>query len=181
MADRDSTNLETLIGGCIRGEQRAQEQLFKKYFGYALSVALLYCVDNDCAMEVVNDSFLKLFTEIKRLKPISSFKPWFRKIIINTALDKLRKQRRSLEVVELDKQMPPTQENSALSNFERGEIERLLSYLPHILKMVFALYEIEGFSHKEIAKMMKISESSSRAYLTRAKERLRQLYILNTR
>lgn len=181
MADRNHENLESLVSGCIQKDQRAQEKLYKMYFGYALSVALLYCNDRNCAMAVVNDSFIKIFSQIKRFDLQMSFKVWLRKIVINTALDQLRKEKRSPRFDQAE--ILATEDLSAgiTAKLQARDIEALLDYLPHILKTVFCLYEIEGYSHGEISKLMNIPESSSRVYLTRARKNLRELYLLNNK
>ncbi|MFA6770503.1 MAG: sigma factor, partial [Bacteroidales bacterium] len=91
MADSNYENLDSIIRGCIQKEEKAQEELYKKYFGYALSVALLYIDNRNDAIETVNDSFIKIFKEIKRFDLSRSFKAWLRRIVINTSLDRIRK------------------------------------------------------------------------------------------
>lgn len=178
MADSNYENLDSIILGCVKKEEKAQEELYKKYFGYALSIALLYSNNRNDAIETVNDSFIKVFKEIKKFNISLSFKPWLRKIIINSSLDRIRKSNRrelllgEAEVLHLEDNSPHVYQ---LINAQ--EIEQLLNYLPSILKTVFCLYEIEGYSHKEIAKSLKISKSTSRVYLTRAKKELREFYL----
>jgi len=179
VADSNYENLDSIIRGCIQKEEKAQEELYKKYFGYALSVALLYINNRNDAIETVNDSFIKIFKEIKRFDLSRSFKAWLRRIVINTSLDRIRKSNKWMaldqaEAVSLEDSSP-----NVLSRLQAQEIELLFNYLPHILKTVFCLYEIEGYSHKEIAKRLKIAKSSSRVYLTRAKKLLRELYVQN--
>lgn len=179
MADSNYESLDSIIRGCINKDQKAQEELYKKYFGYALSVALLYSKNRNDAIEVVNDSFIKIFREIKKFDASLSFKAWLRKIVINTSLDRIRKSNKwaafgEAEVMHLEDNSP-----SAFALLQAQEIEKLLNYLPHIHKTVFCLYEIEGYSHEEIAKKLKIPKSSCRVYLTRAKKELRELYLQN--
>ncbi|MDD4657274.1 MAG: sigma-70 family RNA polymerase sigma factor [Bacteroidales bacterium] len=94
MADSNYENLDSIILGCVKKEEKAQEELYKKYFGYALSIALLYSNNRNDAIETVNDSFIKVFKEIKKFNISLSFKPWLRKIIINSSLDRIRKSNR---------------------------------------------------------------------------------------
>lgn len=175
MADSNYESLDSIILGCIQKEEKAQEELYKKFFGYALSVALLYSNNRNDAIETVNDSFIKIFSEIKRFDLLLSFKAWLRKIVINTSLDRIR---RNKKIVLGEAETIPIEDNSpsVYALIQAQEIESLLNYLPHIYKTVFCLYEIEGYSHQEIAKQLKIAKSSSRVYLTRAKEQLRELY-----
>ena len=176
MADSNYESLDSIIKGCIQKEEKAQEKLYKDYFGYALSVALLYSNNRNDAIETVNDSFIKIFREIKTFDLSLSFKAWLRRIVINTSLDRIRKNKRILlgqaEAMQLYDNSP-----SVCELLQAQEITSLLNYLPHIHKTVFMLFEIEGYSHEEIAKRLKIPISSSRVYLTRAKKQLRDLYI----
>lgn len=177
MADNNYESLDSIIRGCIKKDQKAQEELYKKYFGYALSVALLYSNNRNDAIETVNDSFIKIFQEIKKFDISLSFKAWLRRIVINTSLDRIRKSNRRVvfgeaEAIDLEDNSP-----TIYGTLQAKEIESLFNYLPHIYKTVFCLYEIEGYSHDEIAKRLGIAKSSSRVYLTRAKKELRELYL----
>lgn len=178
MANTGSEDLEKLIQGCIRKNEKSREMLYKKYFGYALSVALLYSNQRDEAIEVVDDSYLKVFSEIGRFDISQSFKGWLRKIVINTSIDHLRKKSREIAVQEQETMQiyDRTPEPEIISHLTAQEILSLLNWLPQVHKTVFCLYEIEGYSHEEIADQLNIPESSSRVYLTRAKKKLRELF-----
>lgn len=176
MADSNYESLDSIILGCIKKEEKAQEELYKKYFGYALSIALLYSNNRNDAIETVNDSFIKVFKEIKKFNISLSFKPWLRKIVINSSLDRIRKSNRRELFTEAGAVHLEDSSPHVYDLIHAQEIEQLLSYLPSIHKTIFCLYEIEGYSHKEIAKSLKISKSTSRVYLTRAKKELRELY-----
>lgn len=152
--------------------------LYKQYFGYALSVALLYNNQREDALEVVNDSFMKVFSEIKRFNTSLPFRGWLRKIVINTSIDRLRKnQRVKNKEPETDFKAEEHLNPDAISNLTAQEIISLLNLLPEVQKTVFCLYEIEGYSHEEIASKLRIPDSSSRVYLTRAKKKLRELFV----
>jgi len=157
--------------------------LYKKYFGYALSVAMLYSSQRNDAIEIVDDSFLKVFSEIERLDTKQSFKGWLRKIVINTSIDKFRKRTREMPLIEReaspdihDNHGTNSEQPEIISRLTAQEIIKMLNDLPEIHKTVFCLYEIEGYSHDEIAGQLNMSMSTSRVYLTRAKKRLRELY-----
>lgn len=176
MVNREYNSLEEIIEGSKRREQQAEEQLYKSYFGYALTVALLYIKNYEDATIAVNDSFLKVFDNIKRFKTGTPFKPWLRRIVINSSLDWIRSEKRQLELMEYneewDEGYQPQQQFG-----KREELTLLLKELPTLLRAVFLLYEVEGYSHKEIAKALAISTSSSRVYLSRAKKELRSGYL----
>ncbi|MHC1779123.1 MAG: RNA polymerase sigma factor [Bacteroidales bacterium] len=176
MADRNYDNLFSIIGGCIRKDGKAQEILYKQYFGYAMSVALLYSSNRNDAIEIVNDSFMKVFSELKSFDTSRPFKGWLRRIVINTAIDKFRKSARTAGFRDVDQISAPDPAPGVISNLTARDIISLLNTLPHIYKTVFCLFDIEGYSHEEIAGKLKIPESTSRVYLIRARKKMKDLY-----
>ncbi len=176
MADIYDNDIGHLIEDCIRKNEKGQEILYKKFFGYALSVALLYVGDRNWAIETVNDSFMKVFADLKKFDTTKSFKAWLRKIVINTAIDRLRKSSRKISYMEELPSSTLSGDGGAISNLSAADIISMVNTLPQLHKMVFCLYDIEGYSHDEIAKQLRIPESSSRVYLARARKRLRELY-----
>jgi RNA polymerase sigma factor (sigma-70 family) len=179
------TNLlfQEIIDGLEAHDNRIQETIYLCYWGYLMGVASRYIKDRDVAKEVVNDSFVKAFKrmyDFKRHEDIiefqKTFRAWLAKITVRTALDKIRVNKSPLNFVE-------TYENLYVDHVEINnklhvdDIMKLLFQLPELHRMVFNMYEIEGFSHDEISKILVIPSSSSRTYLTRAKQRLRELYI----
>jgi RNA polymerase sigma-70 factor (ECF subfamily) len=177
-ASREESLIEELIEGCRNNELNCQEMLYKHFFGYALTIGIRYLGDYSEAIEIVDDSFMKVFEKIKTYDKNKNFKQWLRKIIINTAIDRIRKKQiknvKERKVNGEDIVHKSTDEPD--STLQTNEILKLLKRLPYLHGTVFNLYEIEGFNHKEIAEMLNIPESSSRTYLTRAKKELRELY-----
>ena len=176
MADIDKDELEIIIKGCIRKIDKSQEMLYKKFFGYALSVAMIYNNRRDEAIEIVNDTFIKVFSEIGKYDPSLPFKGWLRKIVINTSIDRYRKRNKGHNLLEAEAFHVPDETPGIISHLTAQDILTLLNGLPETHKMVFQLYEIEGYSHERISEMLAIPESSSRTYLTRAKKKLRELF-----
>jgi RNA polymerase sigma factor (sigma-70 family) len=149
--------------------------LYKLFYGYAMGIGLRYALQRDDALEVVNDAFIKVFNAINKYNSTTPFKAWLRTIIINTAIDRQRKELKfqlntAIEEAELLSYAP-----QAIENLNAADILNLLKQLPAAQLTVFNLYEIDGYSHDEIAGMLNISASSSRVYLARAKEKLREL------
>ena len=179
MESSKEENLELIIQGCIRKIEKSQEILYKKFFGYALSVALIYNHQRSDALEVVNDSFVKVFSKIGKYDTSKSFPGWLRKIVVNTSIDYLRRNSKKHQFFEADKQAIKDEAPNAINNLAAQDILEILNLLPHFHKTVFCLYEIEGFSHEEIAEQLGIPISSSRVYLTRAKKQLRELFPVN--
>ncbi len=179
MESRDGENFEFIIQGCTRKNGRCQELLYKKFFGYALSVALIYNRQRSDALEVVNDSFVKVFSKIGKYDTTKPFQGWIRKIVINTSIDNLRRKNKDHQFVEADKFPIVDETPNVISHLSAKDIIEILNLLPLYHKTVFCLYEIEGYSHDEIAGQLGIPTSSSRVYLTRAKQQLRELFPVN--
>lgn len=167
-----------LIEGCRNNKTESQERLYIHFFGYALAIAVRYIGDRCKAIEIVDDSFMKVFDKIKLYDDSQDFKGWLRRIVINTAIDEIRRhQGRTQKEREINgKDILSNTVSDTDSDLHFTELYELTKCLPHLHRSVFNLFEIEGFSHKEIAELLQIPESSSRTYLTRAKKELRRLY-----
>jgi RNA polymerase sigma-70 factor (ECF subfamily) len=176
VTDTRYDSLEEIIGGCLRKKDKARELLYKKFFGYALKVALIHNRNRETALEIVNDSFVKVFRQIDRYNPELSFKTWLGKIVVNTSIDRFRQNRKEIQAGELETFLIPDDAPDADMQLTAQDILRLLNHLPEVQRMVFSLHEIEGYSHDEIAELLKIPDNSSRVYLTRARKRLRELF-----
>lgn len=175
MSANAERNISSLIQGCIRKERHSQELLYKQFYGYALSICFRYARDHDEAVAILNDGFLKIFTNIKNHNQEKSFKAWLRKIMINTALDHYRKQARQpyMDDLEMVKQMPYG--SDIINNLTYEEILQLIQFLPTAYRAVFNLYVIDGYNHEEIAEMLDISSGTSKSNLAKARMHLRKL------
>ena len=140
-----------------------------------MGISLSYSKSRDLALEITNDSFMKCFDSFKKMDEARSLKPWLRRITVNTEIDYYRKNKRFQNHLEADGETPVFDEVYAPDQLAYEDIIRLLSQLPEDQQLVFNLYEVEGYSHKEISDRLEITESSSRVYLMRAKTKLRQL------
>lgn len=147
-----------------------------------MGVAIRYIANRDSAREVVNDSFMKAFKHLEAFVCDDEenfgrvFKAWLAKITVRTALNEIRKNKSSLYHEELSDEHALAYSEDYYDKLHVEDIMRLLDSLLPMHKTVFNLYEIEGFNHEEIAEVLEIPSSSSRVYLTRAKEKLRSLY-----
>lgn len=166
---------QELIDGCKRRSKKHEEFFFKKYYGYVMGISLSYSKSRDLALEITNDSFMKCFDSFKNLNHPPSLKPWLRRIAVNTAIDYYRKNKRFQNHLEADGETPVFDEVNAPDQLAYEDILKLLHQLPEDQHLVFNLYEVEGYNHKEVADRLEITESSSRVYLMRAKLKLRQL------
>jgi len=165
-----------LITDCQSGDRIAQKKLYEIYAGKMMGVCLRYCKDRETARDLLHDGFLKVFSHIGDFESKGSFEGWVRRIMINTALEFLRKQTDEGHNLNIE-------EAYALSNGDFGVLEQLqaeeliaiIQRLPDTYRTVFNLFVVEGYSHREIAEVMTITESSSRVYLTRAKQLLQEM------
>lgn len=175
----DFTDIQ-LIHGCLSGKSRCQELLYRRFFSFAMSICIRYAKTTDDAMEVVNDSYLKMFENLKNFDKSKPFKSWFARILVNTAIDDFRKSKKFNANITVDEILDTdSREPTINEELNAEDIISLFSQLPDNLRITFNLHEIEGYSHEEIAEMLGIETSSSRANLTRAKSMLRNLYSKN--
>ncbi len=163
---------EEIISQCKTGSLKYQELLYKHFYGYAMGISLRYSLNRDDAMEVVNDAFIKVFNAINNFDSDKPFKAWLRTILVNTAIDRRRKDIKFQLNVDLENAMPAISA-SAIETLNVQDILKMMKELPPIQTAIFNLYEIDGYSHDEIAELLAIPASSSRVYLSRAKEKLR--------
>ena len=165
-----------LIQKCKQGNIKYQEKLYKHFYSFAMGIGLRYLADRNDTLEVVNDAFIKVFRSISQFENEKMFKPWLRKIIVNTAIDRRRKDLKFLYHTDLEQAENISSSPKAIENLDVGDILKLLNSLPDVQRMVFNLYEIDGYSHDEIGQMLSIPASSSRVNLSRAKEKLRKAW-----
>ena len=164
------------------GEPRARELLYKRYFSFAMSRCIRYTKDQYEAMEVVNDSFMKVLANISEYDGSNPFMAWYGRILVNSALDNYRKnsRRQATFLQYFNQESPEEMEDPPVdAELSARDILSLFGCLPENYRVIFNLYEIEGYSHEEISKMLDISESASRTNLSRAKKLLRELYKKN--
>lgn len=165
-----------LIEGCRRGDARSQEKLFRHFYGFVMGICLRYANSRQQAQEILNDSFLKVFEKIIVTTDIQVFRAWLRRIAVNTALDHYRKEKRRTEWLETGVDETELAGNEdVIDRMSAEDIIALLQEIPETYRLVFNLYEIEGYSHQEIGQMLSLPAATSRTYLTRAKQRMQGL------
>lgn len=179
-------SFEEILKGCVKNDNGCKEMMYKSFYGYLMGIILRYTKNPSDSEELVNDSFIKIFKHVGGFKASKnpeelqrSFKGWIAQIASRTAIDKIRSSKAQFYVDDLAESEHPVTQVSVASDLHVNDILNLLNHLPDTQRLVFNLYEIEGFAHDEISKMLNIPESSSRVYLTRSKNKLRTLY-LNT-
>ena len=166
-----------MIRRCLKNDRRAQEQLYKRFYPAMMALCLRYLRDRNDALETLNDAFLKVFRQLDRYDAgKATLYTWMRTILINTALDSLRKQKliRSREMQPEDKEFPGV-DNEALAKIGGEELLGMIHQLPVTTRLVFNLYIIDGYSHKEIATLLGFGEGTSRWHLNDARRQLRRI------
>ena len=146
------------------------------YYAYGMSITLRYADSREEAAEILNDAFMKVFTNIKKFDSGRPFKPWLRRIIINTAINHFHKTKNRKEITDLDPADNKIRsEEQIISGISYDEIIELIQQLTPAYRTVFNLYVIEGFQHREIAEMLGIAEGTSKSNLHKAKKNLQSI------
>lgn len=170
---------EELLYKSVRGDRKSQEKLYRQFYWFAMGVCMRYTQSRDEALEIVNDGFLKIFTKGDQYDSKFPFKAWFRRIIVNTALDFYRSQQKHYFHENIEEAYEvSSNDSSPLSQLNHEEIIGLVQRLPSGYKMVFNLFVIDGFSHEEISNQLGISVGTSKSNLSRAREALRKMILL---
>ena len=161
------------------------QAFYERFYSYALSVCLVYASDREDAGEMLNDGFLKAFKNLKGLKSEDAVLPWLRRIMVNTAIDYYRRNRKrtgdvSLESLAYTPSEPFLNDDAMFAKLSAEAILAVLHQLPATYRLVFSLYVLEGYSHREIADQLGLAESTSRAYLTEANRLLRSALAAQT-
>jgi len=166
---------EHIIDGCKSNNRAAQEALYRQYYGYAMSICLLYSKDRTEAEEIANDGFMKIFTRIAQYSPELAFKSWIRRIFINSAIDYFRKHKKHYGQADINEITEPENfDENVLDKLSAEEIMRAVQSLSPVYQMVFNLYVKEGYKHNEIAEQLGITEATSRSNLAKARNKLKE-------
>lgn len=166
---------ENLVKQALKGVRSAQEKLYKQFSGKMFAVCLRYFSDRMEAEDVLQEGFIKVFTHLEQYSGTGSLEGWIRRVIVNTALEKLRKKSFLYPLSDSEHEVAENSSNHAFSNLESMELLKLVRSLPQGYRVVFNLYAIEGYSHAEIAGMLGISEGTSKSQLARARGTLQKM------
>ena len=175
--------LHQLVEGCVLSDRKCEELLYKCFYGYLAGVAYRYIREREVIRELVNEAFLRIFKKVDRFtfdgppeELEKAFKGWIGKIMANVAIDRLRSRKNLLYIEDMSNEQFKDIAIEMSDRLAYNDIIALLDCLPPIQQLIFNLYEIEGFSHREIAKRLNMSASSSRVYLSRSKTKLMACY-----
>ncbi len=172
-------DLESVIAACIARNRQAERVLIKLFFGFAKSITTRYSANEEEMEEIVNDGFLKVFNNLPKYDYAQPFKAWLRTIMVNTAIDCYRKNQKYAHQVPIDEYEDIIAPDEGIINkMAAEEILVLIRRLPPSYRMVFTLYVIEGYNHREIAEMLGIKKGTSKSNLQDARRKL-QIMIKN--
>lgn len=163
------TSDSDLIAGCIRGDRKMQYELYQYYSPKMFGVCLRYAGNTDEAEDVLQEGFIKIFKKIASFRNEGSFEGWIRRIFVNTAIEHFRRKTYLQPITEKEEVGVEAQYLSVLDNLAEKDIINLVQQLSPGYRTVFNLYVVEGYTHKQIAEILGISEGTSKSQLSRAK------------
>ena len=167
-----------LLKACIRGERKAQNAFYERYKIKMFGLCMRYASNREEAEDMLLEGFFKVFKDLHQFRNQSPLEGWIRRVMVNTCLMYLRKKHQKwLPTNDLDELPELASEDDFGFQQDADAIIEAIQQLPMGFKTIFNLYAIEGFSHKEIAKKLDISESTSRSQYSRAKQALQKLLV----
>lgn len=164
-----------LLEGCRKNNRKYQQALYSQYAPRMFAVCLRYADDRMQAEDFLQEGFVKVFTRLDQFSGEGSFEGWIRRIMVNTALQQLRREKNFPVIVDEEHAQYETQESNALDNMAADELMRLIQKLPPGYRMVFNLYVLEEYTHKEIACELGVTEGTSKSQLARARAILQKM------
>jgi RNA polymerase sigma factor (sigma-70 family) len=166
-------NQEEVLSGCRNNDRRSQELLYRNFARKMYAISLSYSGERPLAQDILQEAFIKIFKNIQFFTSDGSLEGWIRKIVTNTAIDHIRKRKREgvfteMEVVDSSLQI----HNPALSIMSFNELMKHVGKLPEGARLVFNMHALDGFTHKEIAEKLEITEGTSKSQFNRARKLL---------
>ncbi|SEI78582.1 RNA polymerase sigma-70 factor, ECF subfamily [Cyclobacterium xiamenense] len=168
-----------LIRGISSADPKSQEELYKQFYSYGMSICLRYATSREESVEILNDGYLKVFQHFDRYDTTRPFTLWFRQILINGAINYYKKNQNHSQTIGLEtiSEIPDLGKDVA-DDLKYTEMIQLIQALPMQYRTVFNLYAIEGYDHQEISNMLGISPGTSKSNLHRARQKLRAMLIV---
>ena len=164
-----------LVHQCKKGDRIAQERVYALYSRQMYVVCQRYCKSQLEAEDVLQEAFIKVFKNIEQFRAEATFGAWIKRIVVNTALNSQRSKLYMFPMTDVETLKNESDENISLSGFELEELLAMIQSLPEGCQAIFNLYAIEGYSHREIAEKLGISEGTSKSQYFRAKALLKEM------
>lgn len=171
---------DQIVQGCIDGGRKYQKMLYERYYGSMMVVCMRYTNDREEARDVLHEGFMKVFRNLRKFSRGTNLGAWIRRIMVNTAIDHYRKSAKRPNLVEINQAVHETDVQDIVSDMSAKEILGLVQRLSPAYRTVFNLYVVEGHSHKEVGKLLGISEGTSKSNLAKARGKLQKM-ILSSR
>ncbi|MDI9365861.1 MAG: sigma-70 family RNA polymerase sigma factor [Flavobacterium sp.] len=169
---------QTIIQGCLQNDFLAQRELYNKHSPKMLSVCYRFAQHREDAEDMLQEAFIKVFTQIHTFQNKGAFEGWIRRIVVHTCINFLKKYKKFNEHIDLDYANNLfVKEESIPSIMQAKQVVECIRLLPLGYRTVLNLYALEGYSHKEVGEMLEIGESTSRSQYTRAKAMLETILV----
>jgi RNA polymerase sigma factor (sigma-70 family) len=158
-----------LIRACIAGNRAMQEELYRRFAPKMYAVCMRYANNADDAQDLLQEGFIKVYRNLEKFRAEGSFEGWVRRVFVNTSIEHFRRKNTLYSITEKEENVIEDSDITALDNLAEKDIIALVQELSPGYRTVFNMYVIEGYSHKEIGKILGISEGTSKSQLARAK------------
>lgn len=177
--------LHKVVRGCQDNEPKAQRELYDMFKTKMFGICLRYAGNSEDAEDILQEGFLKVFEKINQFAYKGAFEGWIRRIMVNTALERYRLHYRQIQINDNITEIEQEQETDMISDIDVNELVKMIQDLSPRYRVVFNLYAVEGYSHKEISEMLQISEGTSKSNLSRARtilqEKVNKYYLTTVR
>ena len=169
---------ELMLAGCLRNNAAAQEALYNRFSPRMLGVCYRFAKNREDAEDMLQEGFIKVFTQMHQYRNEGALEGWIRRIMVHTCINVLKKNKKFSDSVDIIHATSlHVKEDMIPSIMQAKQVVECIRILPLGYRTVLNLYAIEGFSHKEIANLLDIEESTSRSQYTRAKAMLEEILI----
>ena len=158
---------------CARGDDKARKEMYTRYAGSLYAICIRYVGDRELARDLMHDSMIRIYDTIGKYRPTGTLKSWMSRVTVNLVIDHIRKARK-LQIVSLEGEQEKIPEPSAeeVRTIPKDQLMRMVSELPETKRVIFNLFCVEGYSHKDISQMLGIKEKTSSSLLFKAREQL---------
>lgn len=161
-----------LVDGCKKGDRKMQHELYQRFADKMFVVCLRYAHAQQEAEDILQEAFIKVFDKIAQFRGEASLGSWIKRIVINTALNSQRSKLYMYPMVDVDSMYNMADQELTLSGYQFQDLLRMVQELPSGCRVIFNLFAIEGYGHKEIASLLEISEGTSKSQFARARQLL---------
>ena len=169
---------EELVRGCVAKNRQAQKVLYDKYCRKMMGICMRYAGCHAEAQDMLQEGLIKVYEKINTFGFHGSLEGWIKRIVVNTSLDHLRRNKNLLNQVEIETQEQTLHYSSeVIESFSAKDLMKIIQKLPTGYRTVFNLFAIEGYNHREIAEMLNITESTSKSQFSRARSHLQQMVL----